>query len=62
MAHKVVAAQGGGYNIVLRGEVVEHKDTLDEARARCAILNDTQGDVQRTEPDEGPEQPEDGAD
>lgn len=61
---KVVAASGGGYDIIEDGEVVGHRDTLDEARAVAAIRNDKQGDVQRTdanEPDEGPEQPEDGA-
>lgn len=61
MSCKVVAAQGGGYDVVDRGVVVDHKDTLDEARASAAIRNDTMGDVQRTEPDEGPEQADDGA-
>lgn len=57
MSCKVVAAKGGGYDVVDRGTVVDHKDTLDEARASAAIRNDTMGDVQRTEL----EQPEDGA-
>lgn len=63
MKAKVVAADGGGYDIVEAGEVVEHKDTLDEARAYAATRNDKDGDVQRTDAEEKEhaEQPEDGA-